>query len=53
MPSTFNARLGVLSLTLIAASTLCLLALNLSGPPGTGLNGYGWRDIYVWHPVFM
>lgn len=43
------------SLLLVAATTLTLLALNFSGPPGTegSLNGYGYLDIYVWHPVFM
>ena len=35
--------------------SLTLLALNLSGPPGApgSLNGYGYQDIYVGHPVLM
>jgi hypothetical protein len=43
------------SLLFVVATTLTLLALNLSGPPGAEgtLNGYGYTDIYVWHPVFM
>ena len=44
-----------LALVLSSAATLCLLALNLSGPPGTPgtLNGYGYKDIYAYHPVLM
>lgn len=47
--------LPALALGLAAASTLCLLALNLSGPPGAAgtLNGYGYKDIYAYHPVLM
>jgi len=35
--------------------TILLLALDLSGPPGTSgsLNGYGFKDIYAWHPALM
>jgi hypothetical protein len=44
-PSTFSSSLF----------SLTLLALNLSGPPGApgSLNGYGYQDIYVGHPVLM
>lgn len=49
------ASVPTLGLALSAAATLTLLALNLSGPPGAAgtLNGYGFRDIYAYHPVFM
>ena len=55
MPTVVNAFLGRLSIGLILGSTLLLLALNLSGPPGTAgtLNGYGWRDIYAYHGVYV
>ena len=47
--------LPAVGLVLSVAATVTLLALNLSGPPGTAgsLNGYGFRDIYAWHPVMM
>ena len=50
-----RASLPAVALGISAASTLCLLALNLSGPPGAAgtLNGYGYKDIYAYHPVFM
>lgn len=38
---------------MIFATTAALLALNLSGPPGSpgSLNGYGWADVYAYHAV--
>ena len=51
MATALNSFLGRLSVGLILGSTLMLLALNLSGPPGSpgSLNGYGYADVYAYH----
>lgn len=47
--------LSIISVTFVVSCTILLLALDLSGPPGTPgtLNGYGYKDIYAWHPALM
>jgi hypothetical protein len=53
--TTSSSFLSIVSMTLVASCTILLLALDLSGPPGTPgtLNGYGYKDIYAWHPALM
>lgn len=47
--------LSALACFFVVSVTVLLLALDLSGPPGTPgtLNGYGYKDIYAWHPALM
>ena len=47
--------LSAFSFFFVVSVTVLLLALDLSGPPGTPgtLNGYGYKDIYAWHPALM
>lgn len=53
--SSLRSFLSQAVVVLALVSTLTLLSLNLSGPPGApgSLNGYGYKDIYVGHPVLM
>jgi hypothetical protein len=55
MSATTRTLLSYAVLAASLVSTLTLLALNLSGPPGApgSLNGYGASDVYVGHPVLM